>query len=204
MLISDKQHQANRQNAQHSTGPKTAAGKTAVKFNAFTYGLRARTLMLATEDFERYNELWAGFEAEWQPQTPTERFYLETMAASHWLLARADESEQRIYRTEMRLESESALLDRVAAPRTRLERSFTAALRELKQLQKDRQARQPRPVQEVQPAQTVQPEMPASQPVHQPAQPQAPPPDHMPPDYLMSNNIDPCPVSCAPAPADTR
>src|SRR5580693_2755189 len=131
MLISDKQHEANRQNAQHSSGPKTSAGKAASSLNAVTYGLRARTLLLNNEDHQAYYELCAALEAEWLPQTPTERFYLETMSTSHWLLARADESEQRIYRTEMRLESESALLDRVAARRTRLERSFTAALREL-------------------------------------------------------------------------
>ena len=46
MVISEKQQQANRQNAQQSTGPKTAEGKTAVRFNALTWGLRARSLML--------------------------------------------------------------------------------------------------------------------------------------------------------------
>src|SRR5580698_9283406 len=191
MLISDKQHQANRQNAQHSTGPKTAAGKTAVKFNAFTYGLRARTLMLATEDFERYNELWAGFEAEWQPQTPTERFYLETMAASHWLLARADESEQRIYRSQLRVDTEGALLDRVAARRSRLQHSYTTAMRELQQLQKERQARQPQAQQPQPPVQT------------KPTKPAAHPPTP-PPGYMMSDAAEDHPTFSTPAPADTR
>jgi len=97
MLISDKQHQANRQNAQHSPGPKTSAGKAAASLNAVTYGLRARTLLLAGEDHRDYHQLCAALEAEWQPQTPTEGFYLETMSTSHWLLARADSSEERIY-----------------------------------------------------------------------------------------------------------
>jgi len=50
MLISEKQHQANRQNAQHSTGPTTPEGKTAVRLNALTYGLRARWLILPCDD----------------------------------------------------------------------------------------------------------------------------------------------------------
>ena len=43
MIISDKQREANRQNAQHSTGPKTTEGKAAIRFNALTYGLRTRS-----------------------------------------------------------------------------------------------------------------------------------------------------------------
>ena len=46
MIISEKQHQANRQNAQHSTGPNTPEGKAAVRLNALTYGLRTRGLIL--------------------------------------------------------------------------------------------------------------------------------------------------------------
>ena len=47
-------------------------------------------------------------------------------------------SEQRIYAAAMPLPSEFDLLDRVAKHRARLERSFTTALHELKQLQKER------------------------------------------------------------------
>src|ERR1022692_3847223 len=49
MLISDKQQEANRQNAQQSTGPKTPEGKAAVRLNALTYGLRARNLIPPTK-----------------------------------------------------------------------------------------------------------------------------------------------------------
>ena len=194
MLISEKQQQANRRNAKRSAGPKTPEGKAAVQFNAFTYGLRARALLLPGEDFEEYNEHWAAFEAEWQPQTPTERFYLETMASSHWLLARADASEQRIRSTSLGLDHEGALLERVDARRARLERSFTAAMHELRQLQKERQAR-PQP----QAPQTEQTVKPASAPAHQPDGPPAPPPD-----YVMSEGAEAHPVFAAPAAPDTR
>jgi len=187
MIISGKQQEANRQNAQHSTGPKTPEGKAAASLNAVTYGLRARTLLLPGEDPEQYKQLWASLEAEWQPQTPTEHFYLETMSASHWLLARADRSEQRICQADLRLDTQGALLDRVAALRTRLERSFTIAMHELKQLQKERQAGQQhqKPVE--------------AKPTAQAAKPPAPPPG-----YVMSEAAEDHPVFCAPITPDTR
>jgi len=40
-MVSDKQLEANRQNALQSTGPKTAEGVKAVKNNALRHGLRA-------------------------------------------------------------------------------------------------------------------------------------------------------------------
>src|ERR1019366_6674008 len=140
MFISDEQQESNRQNAQHSTGPKTPEGKAIVSLNALTYGLRARNLILPSEDPEEYKQLWADLEAEWQPLNRTERMHLEQMATSQWLLARFAKSERRIYVCESSVEKQLALLDRVSTQRTRLERSFSSALRELKQLQRERQA----------------------------------------------------------------
>ena len=80
MLISDKQHQANLQNAQHSTGPQTPEGKQAVRFNALAWSLRAQTIILPNEDPMDYQQLWETLNAQWQPQDPTERIFLEQMA----------------------------------------------------------------------------------------------------------------------------
>jgi hypothetical protein len=157
-VISEKQQVANRQNAQHSTGPITPEGKAAVRLNALTYGLRARSTLIPGEDPEEYKRLWAALEAEWQPQTCTERLYLEQMSTSQWLLARIARGESQIYEANIRPEEQFPLLREVATQRTRLERSFTSALRELKQLQKERKA-QPRP--QRQSKQTVQAQSPA-------------------------------------------
>ena len=96
MIISDKQQQANRRNAQQSTGPVTPAGKAAVRLNALTYGLRARSSIIHGEDPEDYKQLWAELATEWQPQTRTERLYLEQMVTSQWLLARVAHGESQI------------------------------------------------------------------------------------------------------------
>ena len=185
MLISDKQHEANRQNAQHSTGPISPEGKAAVRLNALTYGLRARSTLLPGENPEEYKQLWNDLLTDWQPHNRTERLYLEQMAVSQWLLARLATGENDIYQHETSAEKQSALLDRVAAQRTRLERSFTSAMRELKQLQKERLARQSQPAQ---PSQTV----------HAAQAPVPPPP------YVMSEGAPNHPVFCAPVAPDTR
>ena len=162
MIISDKQQAANRQNARQSTGPKTAEGKTAVRFNALTWGLRARSLMLPRDIPEEYQQLWDGLAAEWQPQTDTERHYLEQMAISEWLLTRTADSEYRVYEASLPLKEELALLDRVSVRRVRLEHSFTAGMEKLKQLRKERQA-QPQP-------QPAPPAKAAPEPTHKPAE----------------------------------
>ncbi len=76
MLISRKQHQANRQNAQHSTGPVSPEGKAAVRLNALTFGLRARDVVLIHEDAAAYRQLWDVLESEWQPRVAGRRLRL--------------------------------------------------------------------------------------------------------------------------------
>ena len=73
-------------------------GKAAVRLNALTYGLRARSILISGEDPADYQQLWADLEAEWDPQTRTERLHLEQMSTSQWLLARMAKVESRIYR----------------------------------------------------------------------------------------------------------
>lgn len=97
MIISDKNQESNRRNAQHSSGPATPQGKDAIRLNALKYGLRARDTILPGEDVEEYKRLWDDLEAHWQPQNCTERLHLETIATSQWLLARVAKIETRIY-----------------------------------------------------------------------------------------------------------
>ena len=104
------------------------------------------------------------------------------MSTSQWLLARMAKSESRIYGENMPTEKRLALLDRVSTQRARLERSFTSAMRELKQLQKERQAQRPQHA-----------------PVHQSAEPRVP---H--PSYLMSEGSQDPAVFCSPVTPDSR
>jgi hypothetical protein len=196
MVVSDKQQTANQRNAQHSTGPKTPEGKAAVRFNALTWGLRARSLMLPTDNPADYQQLWDALDAEWQPQTHTERHYLEQMCVTQWSLIHTAQSENRIRQAGLQLGRELELLDRVARQRVQLERSFTTTMHELERLQLKREARHKQP--QPQPAQPVPSPQP---PAPSPGQPGSPPPQL--PNYVMSERAADHPLACAPAP-DTR
>ena len=199
MLISDKQHAANRANAKQSCGPKTPEGKDTSRRNALNWGFRARVLLMEPEDPAEYLHLWCQFLDEWQPQAQTELLQLEQMATSQWLLARTALRETQVCALGLGMKSELEMLEMVARQRSRLERSFSSALRDLIQLQKFRQSRpQPQDAAPEQPAAPQQPAQAAPPPVPPPAGAPAPPPD-----YVMSQSAEPVPVSCAPAP-DTR
>ena len=187
MVISKKQQESNRKNAEHSTGPKTPEGKEAVRFNALTWSLRARSLIFPTDDPHEYQQLWNELEAEWQPQTQPERHYMEQMCVCHWLLTRTAQTESRVYESQRDFAEKLALLGRVDARRVNLERSYTAGLRELQRLQKERQAR-PQPTAKAA-------AVPVPEPVHQ---------NVPPPAYVMSEQAEAHPISCAPVTPDTR
>jgi hypothetical protein len=194
MLISDKQHEANSKNAQQSSGPKTPEGKAAVRLNALTHGLRARSTLITNEKQEEYEQLWDRLVGEWRPQGPTELLYLETVSTSQWLLARVAKSESRIYEY-LRIEFDEKyfrLLALVAKQRAQLERSFRTAIQDLKQSQKERQSRP-----QAQPVEAAP--KPAESPAKQPAQS----PVH-PPTYVMAEPAEAHPVFCAPINPDTR
>jgi hypothetical protein len=70
----------NRRNAQMSTGPKTAAGRERVKFNALKHGLRAKTIVLPGEEevFRTRHEAWT---IATEPRDEAERFLVSRAVA---------------------------------------------------------------------------------------------------------------------------
>src|ERR1017187_7706452 len=177
MIISDKNHESNRRNAQHSTGPTTPEGKKAASLNAVTYGLRTRSLIIHGENIADYWRLWDGLETEGQPESPTERLYLGRMSVSQWERVPMARKEQRVYETTLPMPAQFDLLDRIARHCTRLERSFTTAMHELKQLQKERKAKQAVEARQTKPCATA-------------------PAPH--PNGVMSEATEDQPVYCAP------
>ena len=133
-----KQIEANRLNALKSTGPKTSEGKAATKLNALRHGLRARTVVLPAEKSEDFHQLCNELEAEWQPQSRTEQFYVEQMAVSQWKLTRVEVAEKSILNQEFSAKIQIPLVDKLWQCQHRLERSYARAQRELERLQSSR------------------------------------------------------------------
>jgi len=196
MVISDKQREANRKNAQHSSGPKTPEGKAAIRFNALTYGLRTRETLLERENGAEYSQLWDELEADWHPQTRIERCYLETMVTSQWLLKRVAEGESLVYESIAFGEQQFRMLAFVAKQRAQLERSFRTAIADMKQSQKERSQQHVLQPQPAQPAPGPQPPAPSFGERSSAAVP--------PPDYVMAEGTEAHPVSCAPVTPDAR
>ena len=88
-MSTEAQVAANQQNAQLSTGPKSAEGKSAICWNAFRHGLSGTFRMLEDENEEDFDELYAGLRGEHRPTTPTEILLVESMAQHYWLMQRA-------------------------------------------------------------------------------------------------------------------
>jgi hypothetical protein len=78
----------NRANSQHSTGPRSEAGKQRSARNALTHGLTARTAVLPSEDPAAFQQHRRQFLEEYRPATPTETQLVHELADTSWRLNR--------------------------------------------------------------------------------------------------------------------
>ena len=160
-MPSKRQIEANRKNAQLSTGPKTPEGRAAVRLNGVTHGLTAQTLVLPGEHKAEFQALFDSLAAEHQPATPTEEILVGQLAMATWRLRRLYQMEagylsirlmngkdhaERFY-TDLNhaellgllVHQNTDALATLSRYQGRLERSFYKALQELQRLRSLRQ-----------------------------------------------------------------
>jgi hypothetical protein len=93
MATTEKQLAANHRNAQHSTGPKTDAGKQASRLNAVTHGLLAKQVVISVGDYKEDEGEFAGLLAELRedltPVGMVEDLEVQKIAVCYWRKARA-------------------------------------------------------------------------------------------------------------------
>ena len=82
------QIEANRRNAQQSTGPRSEIGKQKSSLNALRHGLTARVVVLPTEDLAAYQRFSAEFLTDLAPGTFAERQCAQTIIDTQWRLNR--------------------------------------------------------------------------------------------------------------------
>src|SRR5712692_9798459 len=78
----------NRANAQHSTGPKTEAGKQRSSLNALRHGLTGHTIVLPTEDLAAYQTFTKRFFDDLKPIGILEEQLVQSLADTSWRLNR--------------------------------------------------------------------------------------------------------------------
>jgi hypothetical protein len=72
-MTSFRQFEANRRNAERSTGPKTEEGKRRSRRNALRHGLCAETVIEIVEDVEDYKVFESAIIANYEAETAVER-----------------------------------------------------------------------------------------------------------------------------------
>jgi hypothetical protein len=87
-MASQKQIRANRDNATRSTGPRTTAGKRAVRYNALRHGLLAQATVLPDEEEDEFKALIALLHDELEPASELESLLIDRIAACAWRLRR--------------------------------------------------------------------------------------------------------------------
>ena len=98
-MASPAQITANRANAQKSTGPRSAEGKSASRFNALKHGIDAASIVIPGEDPADYDALVAQYQQEYQPQSASESFHVDTMIRADWQKRRMQNVEADLYHT---------------------------------------------------------------------------------------------------------
>lgn len=91
-MTTEKQNEANHENAQLSTGPKTEEGKLIVSQNAIKHGIFTKELIIeqgdGKEDRKEYEELLQNLIGYFSPNGQLEATLVEKIAVDFWRLKR--------------------------------------------------------------------------------------------------------------------
>ena len=97
-----QQIEANRLNAQKSTGPRSVEGKAAVRFNTLKSGIDAQSHVIPGEDPAALALLTAEYYDRYQPATPEVRALVDTLVTAEWLQRRFRALEAQLWQYNIR------------------------------------------------------------------------------------------------------
>ncbi len=129
---------ANQKNAQHSTGPKTEAGRAASCLNNFRHGFTGAFTVLPSEDQEKFDTLLHGLRVEHEPKTMTEILLVEKMAQHHWLVQRAMKLQELTMMSELPSRDQECRFSLYLRYQTTNDRAFHKSLDQLLKLRAER------------------------------------------------------------------
>ena len=135
------QLQANRRNAHKSTGPTSTEGKATSRFNALKSGLHAQSRVIPGEDAAELEALAANYRQEFQPETPSQMFLVDTITGAEWQLRRLHKIEAQLWERELAggddfagAYSRNPLLAQVQRRIEAMERTYDRAYKQLQQI----------------------------------------------------------------------
>jgi hypothetical protein len=96
-MSTPSQIEANRRNAQHSTGPTSVAGKAASSLNAFKTGIHAKSLVLPSEKRADLDQLIDQYFQRFHPASPEARLFVDDLIYCEWTLRRLRHAETQLY-----------------------------------------------------------------------------------------------------------
>ncbi len=134
-LKAEYKAETNRQNAQHSTGPRTSTGKLASSRNSLKHGLASGEVIIPGEDSSAFESLLTALLDEHQPAAATEELLVNEMAQSYWLAQRALRLQNECFTEEAVDDKRLSLYMRY---HTTHERAFHKALSTLMKMKKER------------------------------------------------------------------
>jgi len=96
-MSSLRQIEANRRNAQKSTGPTSVTGKAASSMNALKTGIYAKSLVLPSEKLADLEQLIDEYYQSHNPATPEARSLVDDLIYGEWLKRRLRAAETQIW-----------------------------------------------------------------------------------------------------------
>src|SRR6478735_9138366 len=96
-MSSLRQKEANRRNAQKSTGPTSVTGKAASSMNALKTGIYAKSLVLPAEKLADLEQLIDEYYQSHNPTTPEARSLVDDLIYGEWLKRRLRAAETQIW-----------------------------------------------------------------------------------------------------------
>ena len=160
----------NRENARHSTGPRTPEGKQRASLNAMRHGLTGQTVVSPKDDLSAYLRFTRRFYDDLQPKGVIEMQLVQTIADNSWRLNRArvyennlltigfdeqsgsiDVEDPEIHRalaTAKAYRAQAQSLSAISMHEQRVSRQFDRALKQLGEFQAIRRKEEQRQIEE--------------------------------------------------------
>jgi hypothetical protein len=136
-MATEAQFKANRENATHSTGPRTESGRATSSLNHLTYGLYTRQDFVRPEERDEYDIFVHNFYNELKPIGLLEDTLACEIVSASWRLKRCSQAESKLDFEDFS-EATDKTRRSIERARSAAQLALNRALTQLKKLQKDR------------------------------------------------------------------